>query len=238
MKNNLNIVLNWSLNTILSQKWVKHISCSPKNITRYPTKLLRYWFMHNLIKDEQTRLERPLRICEIGVDRGQMLSFCRDAKDIEIDHWVAIDCHLRPELKLAGYSSEQEADVDKSDFVLNEKYDVIIVLHLLEHLFEPEKLVQRLSQGLTSEGIIIGGFPVMPHWGIAYQQKKIRRKSSKFGHVSVFSPQRVKQMAASAGLDAQFMSGAFLLRKTGAWIENHSIWMKINLCFGAMFLNP
>lgn len=226
--------MNWSLSVIEGQNWVKVKFAKPRS-TCYPVKLLRYWFMYNLIKEERIRLGRPLRICEIGVDQGQMLRFVSDTGFSDIACWVAIDCRLQPELRDSGYTRQIEANVDLPDFCLDEEYDVIIVLHVLEHLFEPEKLVARLSPALVSGGVIIGGFPVTPKWLASYWQKRIRLTAPKFGHVSVFSPRRVKNMAQSCGLDLDFISGAFFLRKSGSFLENYKSWLRLNLFWGALF---
>jgi len=57
----------------------------------------------------------------------------------------------------------------------------------------------------------------------------------KFGHVSVFSPQRVRNMAKTCGLYLNFISGAFLLRKSGSFLENLKGWLRFNLLWGAFF---
>jgi len=230
----LRAACDWSLSVIDAQNWIKGLFFKAKP-TRYPVKLLRYWFMYHLIKEHQERLGRPLKICEIGVDRGQMLRFTRDSGFTDIENWVAVDCNLQTELKESGYTRQIEANVDLPDFSLDEKYDVIIVLHVLEHLLEPELLTSRLTPNLSHGGILIGGFPVTPEWLVAYWQKRIRLTASKFGHVSVFSPQRVKQMAISCGLSLNFISGAFFLRKSGSFLENSQGWLRLNLIWGALF---
>ena len=107
--------------------------------------------MHHLIKEEYARLGRPLRVCEIGVDRGQMRRYMQDAGFTGIACWEAVDYKLQPELMESSYTKQIQANVDLPDFSLAEKYDVIIVLHLLEHLFEPEQLVARLNPALVLE---------------------------------------------------------------------------------------
>jgi hypothetical protein len=225
---------NWDLSVFDGQKWVKGIFLKTR-ATCYPVKLLRYWFMYNLIREEQIRLGRPLRVCEIGVDRGQMLRFTRDAGFGDIACWVAVDCRLKPELQESGYTKQIEANVDVPTFLLDEEYDVIVVLHLLEHLFEPEQLAHRLSLALAPGGVMIGGFPVTPKYLASYWQKRIRLTASKFGHVSVFSPQRVKNMANICALHLDFISGAFFLRKSGSFLEHFKGWLRLNLLFGALF---
>lgn len=128
--------------------------------------------MYHLIKEEQVRLGRPLRVCEIGVDRGQMRRYMQDAGFTDIACWEAVDYKLQPELMESGYTKQIQANVDLPDFNLAEKYDVIIVLHLLGHLFKPEQLVSKLSPALVSGGVLIGGFPTVPQLLQAYRQKK------------------------------------------------------------------
>lgn len=225
---------NWSLSVVDTQTWLKKISGRLLN-TRYPIKLLRYWFMYNFIREQQVKLGKPLRICEIGIDRGQMRRFVNTAEFYDIDCWVGVDCRTTPELQEAGYTKLVVANVGQSDFKLDEKYDVIIVLHILEHLLEPEKLMYQLSNSLTPNGIVIGGFPVTPKWLAHNWQKRIRLTASKFGHVSVFSPFRVKNMANDCRLNLNIMSGAFFLRKSGSFLESYSGWIRLNLVWGALF---
>ena len=134
----------WSLSPIDTQNWVKNISDATSTV-RYPIKLLRYWFMYHLIREQQIKLGRPLRVCEIGVDRGQMRRYVQDAGFTELTCWEAVDYKLQPELNESGYTKQIQANVDLPEFALAEQYDVIIVLHLLEHLFEPEKLAEKLA---------------------------------------------------------------------------------------------
>ena len=230
----LHAAWNWGLSSLNEQKWVKKTSDSTSS-TRYPIKLLRYWFMDHLIKEEYARLGRPLRVCEIGVDRGQMRRYMQDAGFTDIACWEAVDYKLHPELMESSYTKQIQANVDLPDFSLAEKYDVIIVLHLLEHLFEPEQLVTKLNPALISSGVLIGGFPAVPQLLQAYRQKKIRQTAKDFEHVSTFSPQRVKKMAQSCGLTLDFMSGTFFLRKRNFFLENFKEWVRLNLLWGALF---
>jgi len=64
---------------------------------------------------------------------------------------------------------------------------------------------------------------------------KLRITAKKYGHVSVFSPERVHKMAADNGLKVEFLSGAFFMRKKGFFLENYTWWFKFNIWFGGMF---
>ena len=223
----------WSLSPIDTQNWVKNISDATSTV-RYPIKLLRYWFMYHLIREQQIKLGRPLRVCEIGVDRGQMRRYVQDAGFTELTCWEAVDYKLQPELNESGYTKQIQANVDLPEFALAEQYDVIIVLHLLEHLFEPEKLAEKLATSLTPNGILIGGFPDVPQFIQAYRQATIRKTAADFGHVSTFSPQRVQAMARQCGLKLEFLSGTYFLRKRRFVLENYPLWVRLNLLWGAL----
>jgi 2-polyprenyl-3-methyl-5-hydroxy-6-metoxy-1,4-benzoquinol methylase len=230
----LQAAMQWSLTSFDEQSWVKNISDATSR-THYPIKLLRYWFMYHFIKAQHQRLGRPLRVCEIGVDRGQMRRYMQDAGFTDIECWEAVDYKLQPELAESGYTKQIQANVDMPEFQLAEQYDVIIVLHLLEHLFEPEQLVAKLAPALVSDGILIGGFPTVPQIIRASREQKLRQTAAVFGHVSSFSPQRVKSMAQSCGLKLDFLSGSYFLRKRNFALENYPFWVRLNLLWGALF---
>lgn len=230
----LQAATQWCLSSLAAQDWVKKIS-DDTSTTRYPIKLLRYWFMYHLIKQQHARLGRPLRVCELGVDRGQMRRYVQDAGFTELACWEAVDYKLQPELNESGYTKQIQANVDLPEFALTEKYDVIIVLHLLEHLFEPEKLAEKLSAALETDGILIGGFPAVPQIIQAQRQEKIRKTASDFGHVSTFSPQRVQKMAEHCKLSLDFLSGTYIMRKRNFAPENCPFWVRLNLVWGALF---
>ncbi len=206
----------------------------------YPFRIMRYWFMHHLLHRESSRLKRPLDVCEIGVDRGQMLYFTQ-AACVDMDRkpwarWTAVDCRLKHAiLRDQGYSDMVAANIDEAAPILDGQYDVAILLHVLEHLRDPEAALNRLIPCIKPGGAVIGGFPVTPEPFRRWREKYLRRNAGPFGHVSAFSPQRVHAMARQAGLAVEFLSGAFFMRKKGCFLENHAWWWRLNLRFGALF---
>ena len=203
--------------------------------TRYPIKLLRYWFMYHLLVAEAKRLGRPLRVCEIGVDRGQMRHFASHAGLSEVECWDAVDVKPRRELHDVGYDEIYKLNAEDPDFRLDQRYDVIIALNLLEHLHEPEAALARFSGALVPGGIVIVGYPVTLKLFQNFWQSRLRKTARPFHHVSVFSPDRTIKMAAINGLKLDFLSGAFLMRRSGSCLENYRWWARLNLLFGAAF---
>lgn len=210
--------------------------------THYPLRMMRYWFMYHFLREEAAR-KGALEVCEIGVDVGQMLGFMHAAaqhggEKVPLASWDAVDARIRRDiLKRAGYAHFYEVDLESPEFKLDEgrQYDAMILLHVLEHLFGPEELISKLVPHLKPGGVLIGGFPSTPECLAHSREAEIRPKAGKYGHVSVFSPKRVRDMAAANGLEVEFLSGAFFMRKKGFFMENCPLWLRFNLWFGALF---
>lgn len=204
---------------------------------RFPIRLIRYWFMYHFLREETRTLRKPLSICEIGVDTGQMKQFMDSSTHSRLySKWKAVDCHIQEDALLqSGYDEFVEMDLESADFNLDEKFDAMILLHVLEHLDHPETTIRKLAPSLNNGGIMIGGFPVTPHYFASIRERKIRATARRHGHVSVFSPKRIKKMANDAGLTVEYMSGAFFMRKQGFFLENFNWWLRFNLFFGAIF---
>jgi len=204
---------------------------------RYPLRLLRYWFGYQLLREECLRAGRPLAVAEIGVHRGQMLEFVKSApQGVAWSRWTAVDAVMLTEkLEKAGYGEFFEANLEDQNFALPGMYDCAILLHVLEHLFEPEEALKKVASGIAPGGSLIGGFPVVPDMLAGIREKQVRKNAGPMGHVSVFSPARVRRMAQEAGLVAEFFRGAFFLRSKGSPLENSAAWMRFNLFWGRLF---
>ena len=204
---------------------------------RYPIRLLRYWFGQQLLREEFERAGRPVDVAEIGVHVGQMLEFVRSAPGgFQYNRWTAVDAIIRRErLEQAGYSDFLEANLEDAGFALEHEYDTAVLLHVLEHLFNPEAVLKRVAEAIRPGGSLIGGFPVVPGAFAGIRESQVRKTAKPMGHVSVFSPARVRRMAAEAGLEVEFMSGAFLMRSKGSPLENSAAWMRLNLLWGRLF---
>lgn len=207
--------------------------------TNYPIRMLRYWFCVHFLRQEYQLINSPLCVLEVGIDSGQMKRFVDSVKstyNIAVNEWDGVDCiHNEKVLSNCGYSNFFHLNVEYEYLNLNKKYDVIILLHVLEHLSNPESILTKLAHNLKAGGIIIGGFPILPHLFINVLQKRLRKLAKPFGHISVFSPHRLFLMAVENNLTLEFSSGAFFIRKKGFVLENYSWWNRFNLLFGASF---
>lgn len=204
---------------------------------RYPIRLLRYWFGYHLLRVAAEQAGRPLDVAEIGVHTGQFLEFVRSAPVVPaIGRWTAVDAVMLTEkLRKAGYDDFVEANLEDPAFDLPRDYDAAVLLHVLEHLFDPEAVLKKIAARIRPGGVLIGGFPVLPDFLVAARQAKVRKTAGPMGHVSVFSPERVRRMGEAAGCTTEFASGAFLMRSKGSPLENSPAWMRLNLRWGGLF---
>lgn len=232
--------LSWDLdflakNTIVRSKRFG-IPSEAKSV-RYPIRLLRYWFGYHLLREEAERSKRPIDVAEVGVHTGQMLEFLRSVPGSPaFGKWTAVDAVMLTEkLKKAGYDDFFEANLEDPKFDLPGDYDVAVLLHILEHLFEPEEALRKVARRIRPGGSLIGGFPVVPGPLEGIRQKSVRKTAAPMGHVSVFSPARVRRMAKECGMTVEFMSGAFFMRSKGSPLENSEAWARFNLLWGGIF---
>lgn len=236
--------LGWRADTLCSPaKSSMHGIREAVRTTRFPFRLLRYWFVHELLVDEgRRRGDASLQVAEVGIDRGQMLDFTRQTlawrgEAQPWQHWHGLDCSPPTDsLRQIGYDALTQIELeDRAQMAAqpHQAYDVIIVLHVLEHLFEPERELAEMARWLRPGGIIIGGCPGTPEFARDRWQRRLRRHAQPRGHVSVISSSLVRQWGAQLGLHSELLSGAFFMRKTGFALENHAWWLKANLAFGA-----
>ena len=232
--------LRWGLAFLADNKTVrsKRFGIPPEaKSVRYPIRLLRYWFGYHLLREETGRRTGPLEVAEIGVHTGQMLEFFRSVPGhATFAKWTAVDAVMLTEkLRKAGYDDFFEANLEDPYFDLPADYDVAVLLHILEHLFEPEAALKKVARRIRPGGALIGGFPVVPGFLAKLRESKVRRTAAPMGHVSVFSPTRVRRMAGICGLRVEFLSGAFFVRSKGSALEDSALWARFNLLWGAVF---
>ena len=234
------VQLRWDLAFLAENQTVRSkrfgIPREAKSV-RYPIRLLRYWFGYHLLREEAERKSSALEVAEIGVHSGQMLEFVRSAPGpLPLRKWTAVDTvMLWEKLRKAGYDDFLEANLENASFEL------------------PGRL--RCGSALAHSGAFVraGGRPPKgsstdsPRWGAHWrlsgrpgdlcqdEGEQDQATAASMGHVSVFSPARVRRMAKDTGLRLEFISGAFFVRSKGSPLENSALWARFNLLWGAIF---
>ncbi len=206
--------------------------------TRFPIMALRYWWVACAIQEEVKRLGRSPVIADVGCGKGILKRF---TPPIEGVHWIGLDVNVNREvLVLANYDELHLCDLDVGIPLSESTTDIVVCLHVLEHLPRPEFTIRELARILRPGGLMLLGHPVVPRW-VAYlceyrfsrQCKTGKRKQGR--HIHAFWPNRSLRLAEQAGLHVEFMIGSHLLRKTGSPLENYSFWIRMNQLWGALF---
>lgn len=208
----------------------------------YPIRILRYWFIYHFLRVELRQRQAPFNICEVGIDVGQMLRFMHSVAAVpgltpmQWSSWTGVDCHLKQEaLENLGYTQLFQENIEQSSSWLSKDYDVVILLHVLEHLNSPETAFAMIAPRMKPGSVLMGGVPSVPNFCAKIHERHIRANPNTNGHASAFSPGRVKRIALEHGMQLDFMVGAFLLRAGGFFLEDHAWWLWFNLAFGALF---
>ncbi len=237
--------LSWSLAPFANVARLRHMASGRHGAEyrRYPFRYLRYWFMYHYLDTLHARLGRPLEVCEIGPQNGQALAFMGGPAETPeryrlpdmVARWDGIDVFVQEDdLRSFGYTSYKSYNVEKTWDLEPESYDAIIFLHVLEHFFEPERVLAQAARSLRPGGILIGGAPTMPHWMAGHYERYIRPVARPYKHVSVISPTRARRAAEKLGLRLDHLSGAFAARASGRRIEDSALWLRVNVAFGGV----
>lgn len=209
--------------------------------TRFPTRMSRYLIPYAWMKEKRKELGRPLRVCEIGVGSGQMKKFVdfleeRCGGGDLYESWHGYDVALKREaLMAAGYDRIQDFNADGEFEEKFAGYDLVLLLHVLEHLKEPEESVKRMVGTFDRGTLLLGGVPSAPEALAKRREVRLREKYLPGGHWCKFSAERVGKMLGGSGLESEEITGAFLVRWSGFVLENYAWWLKTNLVFAYLF---
>lgn len=217
-----------------------------QNSRRYPTRLTRYLIPYVWMRQLRQELGRPLRVAEIGTGTGQK-KLCTDALwkweqqaagggELLYTQWDGFDvAPQQARLTAAGYDLQEEFDADAGEFRDFPGYDVVLLLHVLEHLREPELFLERLAPRLDPGCLLLGGVPSTPEFLRGTRETQLRKKYLPGGHWCQFSSTRVAAILARPEWTAGEITGAFVVRASGLFLEDSPSWLRFNLAFAHVF---
>ena len=210
--------------------------------TKYPIRVLRYWWVISAIKDELKKLNSSYIIADIGCDRAilkRLLPTLDEGYVLGMDLKRSLEIN-REDLKLAQYDDLIACNLNEGVPLPDARVNILVNLHVMEHLNKPEFTIQEFARVLRPGGLMLLGFPVLPKHFARIREKQFARqfKAGKrvLGqHQHAFWPDRVRRFVESAGLDIEFMLGTYFVRKRGAFWENSALWMRANQLWGTLF---
>lgn len=208
------------------------------SVSRFRLRMARYWFASCEIEAHSLKLDRPITIVDLGCERGLTKSF--SPPEIRAQ-WIGLDRTLdRPELPSAGYDVLHRCEFDQRLPLESASADVVICLHVMEHLPNPGFLASEIQRVLRRDGILIAATPVLPLLFARIRERQLRRKIQRgvrtIGrHVNAFSVSRWCELLKSAGLKPDAIGGAHFFRSDRSSLENHGWWIRLNQFWGVLF---
>jgi len=104
------------------------------------------------------------------------------------------------------------------NFEPNEKFDTILMEHILEHVDDPVGLLKRAKKWLSPEGVIIAGVPngdsihrlAAVEMGLLKTKTQLNDRDHILGHQRVYTMESFLNDIKSTGLDIKHKGGVFL----------------------------
>lgn len=155
----------------------------------------------------------PVGILDIGVGSGRLMRYVDHLGECENTQWTGID---RSAMRLKSvYESHRwqlyKVDVEHGLPFQSNIFDVIYCEQLLEHLDNPDFLLQEIKRVLCPDGIAILGVPSFPP-GIAAARRLIasgltRCTNRQSGHLQTFTTSGFLSFCESAGFRVHRVRG-------------------------------
>ena len=142
--------------------------------TKYPFRLLRYWWVYQGILDEARRLGRGPTIVDAGSEIGLLRSLAPPVLDAR---WIGLDRNVtNPYVVAAEYDELHECNLEQSIPLPDDSADIIVCSHILEHLRNPEDTLGESIRVVKRGGVLLIGSPVLPRPAAAYYQRRYNRE--------------------------------------------------------------
>lgn len=203
----------------------------------YPQRMMRYYIANEAAASEARLRASKLTLVDLGCERGLLKMLCSGAFEA---HWCGLDWNLgRPSLKAAADDELHQADFDKPLPVPDAYADVVVSLHVFEHLPRPKFTVSEVRRVLKPGGVFVFGVPVAPPVFAAIREIQYRREvvtgDRRVGrHINKFTPGRVRDMLETSGFRLEWETGTHLFRWSGSFFENSVTWLRINQMWGRL----
>jgi len=204
---------------------------------RHSIRMLRYWWAVNAIRDEARRLGRAPVVVDVGCGRGWLK---RLADRFVSAEWIGLDGRVdHPELPSAGYTGVHQCDFEKHLPVETGRADIVVSLHVFEHLHSPGRAMEEIRRVLRPGGVFLAGTPTMPAplavlrtaW---HQFRHAIGRPGRNGHARSFSPGSWQRLLDEHGFRVEFMTGSHLYRASRSTVESWPWWIRLNQFLGGL----
>lgn len=163
---------------------------------------------------------KEIRALDIGGGTGWLLDIVCSV-DHRVSHTQVVDLDSQAQ-RLAQAKGHSYFCGRIEDFNTNEKYNLVMLLNLIEHVAEPAEVLKKISELLSDDGVIIIKTP-----NVDSLDARIFRSSYWGGlhcprHWVLFSDESIKPLVQRAGLRVKTLS---LTQGAPFWAWSVLIWL-------------
>jgi len=212
---------------------------NPRAATRvFPIRALRYWWTRCAILREMQQRSTDTVIADVGCNRGHFKRFVGELPHLR---WVGLDWRINPDaLRASGYTEWHQCDFDAVLPLPDNSADIVVFLHVIEHLPRPDFTIAELARILRPGGVLLAGSPVAPalisHLRDWQLQRRLKSGAEQAGgHVNSMSCGRWRKLLDRVHMQIEMLTGTFLVRWSDNPLENRASWVRLNQLWGALF---
>jgi len=162
---------------------------------------------------------------ELGPASGYMTKSLVD--EFETLHLVEGSDSLLKEIP--EYSNVTKYHSLFEDFETSQKYDSIIMSHVLEHIENPALVLKKICNWLADDGVFLVSVPnaksihrmVAVQMGLLKSEYELNERDHELGHFRVYDMDILKTQMKDAGFKIQESGGIFLKPLSNLQIENN-----------------
>jgi SAM-dependent methyltransferase len=150
---------------------------------------------------ERLKKKDSLAILDIGAGYGYLGLVAAKSPELKINSYTVVepDKNLHAALKKAWphWSPETGLETYSSIDPVNQKFDIIVLSHVVEHVKAPLEIIEKAVSNLTDDGIL---FIEVPNRDYLF-------KSDVFPHLLFFSPESLENLVVKASLEVITIEG-------------------------------
>ena len=149
-------------------------------------------------------------VLEVGCGNGNTGAYLKEMlpniKYSGIELMPEMAAEAEPKIDFAMQGNIEEMLNDKNAFIHKEKYDIVMFLDVLEHLFDPWRISEFFKNRLNEDGLIVGSVPNMGNYNVS---KKLLLNNFQYEpsgildqtHIRFFTLNSLEKMIEEAGLE-------------------------------------
>lgn len=161
---------------------------------------------------------------ELGPAEGEMTQFLVK----HFKHLTLVEGAENLLNKIPNYENVSKVNALFEEFEPSEKYDSIILEHVLEHVDEPKALLERVRHWLSPEGLLFIGVPnahsihrlAAVKMGLLEQPTDLNDRDIALGHRRVYTPETFINEIQTSGLSVDHWGGVYFKPLSNGQIEN------------------